>query len=58
MTIQHLVRIETHNTTVIELMYVEGEYHIDSRIVASGLGTQHQNFIETTIRIKERNTWT
>lgn len=47
MGIQNLVRIETHNNRVIELMQVGDEYRIDSRFVAPGLGIEHKHFLET-----------
>lgn len=47
MSIQNLVRIETHNNRVIELMQIGDEYRIDSRFVAPGLGIEHKHFLET-----------
>lgn len=44
MGIQNLVRIETHNNRVIELLQVGTEYCIDSRIVAKGLDLEHLPF--------------
>lgn len=47
MTIQTLVRIETYNNKVIELMQIDREYRIDSRQVAPGLNLQHESFMKT-----------
>lgn len=54
LSIQNIVRIETHNNRVIELLQVEGEYLIDSRIVAKGLDIQHEYFKETLAKYQTR----
>lgn len=54
MSIQNIVRIETHNNRVIELLQVEGEYLLDSRIVAKGLDIQHNHFKETIVKYQPR----
>lgn len=54
MGIQNLVRIETHNNRVIELLQVGQEYLIDSRIVAKGLNLQHEYFKETLEKYQTR----
>lgn len=54
MTIQSLIRIESNNNQVIELMQIENNYCVDSRKVAEGIGVQHPNFIETLRTYQEK----
>lgn len=54
MSIQNLVRIETHNNRVIELLQVGTEYRVDSRTVAKGLNIQHEYFMETLVKYQAR----
>lgn len=54
MSIQTIVKIETKNNQVIELLQIGQEYCIDSRNVAPGLGIEHKSFIETLRTYQEQ----
>ena len=54
MTIQTLMRIETHNNKVIDFLQVDKEYCVDSRIVATGLGLEHESLMKTIFTYQPR----
>lgn len=54
MSIQTIMRVETQNNRVIELLQVGIEHYVDSRIVAKGLDIQHEHFMRTLEKYQER----